>query len=230
MIVNGIDVKVTKKDIKNLHLYVKPPDGKVEVTCPLNCLDESIALFVRTRISWIKRKQSEFSMQPRQSVREYVSGETYYLWGKQYFLVVNYDKKSYSIAVDKDQLVFTVRENSTKEQRESVFKEWIRNLLKKEIEKTLSKWEETTGLYASNYQIRNMLRKWGTCSQKTRKITLNLQLVTKRFLCLEYVILHELAHLKENTHDKNFIAIMNKYMPNWREIKKQLNASPLNAF
>lgn len=223
IVVNGIDVTVTKKLIKNMHLYVKPPEGRVEVSAPIGLSDESIELFIRTKIGWIRRQQEKFEKQPRQTEREYVSGEAFYVWGRQYYLLVNYSNKGNSLVLDGDKAILTVREGSTVEQRERFINEWYRGVLKAEIEQLLPKWVEITGLSPDSWQTKNMTTRWGTCNVKTRKIWLNLQLAKKPIDCLEYVILHELAHLEVKNHNEQFIAIMDRHMPNWREIRKKLN-------
>lgn len=174
MVVNGIEVSVTKKTIKNMHLYVKPPDGHVEVSAPVNLSDESIKLFIRTKIGWIRRQQEKFENQPRQTAREYVSGEALYVWGRQYYLLVNYSNKGNSLILDGEKAILTVREGSTTEQREKFVNEWYRCILKAEIERVLPKWEQITGLYPDGWQTKNMTTRWGTCNVKTRKIWLNL--------------------------------------------------------
>lgn len=221
--VNGIPIAITKKPIKNMHLYVKPPDGRVEVSAPLNLSDESIEMFIRTKIGWIKHQQEKFADQPRQTKREYVSGEAFYLWGVQYYLLVNYSNKGNSLTLDGEKAILSVRKESTATQRENYVNEWYRAALKKEVERLLPKWEKTTGLYADSWQTKYMTTRWGTCNAQGKKIWLNLQLAKKPIECLEYVILHELAHLQEKSHNVAFVAIMDLYMPNWREIRKRLN-------
>jgi len=223
IIVNDIPIKITRKKIKNMHLYVKPPNGFVEISVPLNMSDESIEMFVRTRIGWIKRHQEKFADQPRQTKREYVSGEAFYLWGVQYYLLVNYGNKGNSLTINGDRAILTVRKESTALQRENFVNEWYRSLLKKEIERLLPKWERIIGLYANSWQTKIMRTCWGTCNVETKKIWLNLQLVKKPIECLEYIIVHELAHLKEKKHNAKFIELMDSVMPNWREIRKLLN-------
>lgn len=227
MIVNGISINVIKKGIKNVHLYVKPPDGEVMLTCPYDYPDENIALFVRTKLGWIRKKRQEYLAQPRQTKREYVSGETVYLWGKQYFLQVDYDARNYKISINGDKVHFVVRNNSTAEQRHNVFTEWYRGIFKKELARLIPKWEKITGFECSDYKVQNMRSKWGTCNHYTRKITLNLQLVKKDFACVEFVILHELTHIKEQNHNKKFVQIMDSHMPNWRELRDSLNSQYL---
>ena len=180
-------------------------------------------MFVRTKLGWIKKQQEKFEKQPRQSEREYVSGETLYVLGQQYFLCVEYSYKGNSLVLSGNEAILTVRKESTASQRESFVNEWYRALLKEKIEMYLPKWENITGLHCDSWQTKYMTTRWGTCNTNTRKIWLNLQLAKKPIECLEYVILHELAHLKVRNHSKDFVAIMDQYMPYWRETKKLLN-------
>lgn len=225
--ISGIPIEVCKKDIKNMHLYVKPPNGNVTVSAPLSMSDEAIERFVRTKVSWIKKQVGKFDNQPRQSEREYVSGETLYVWGKQYYLQTENGNKN-SLVLFGDKAVLTVRKESTAEQRENFIREWYRELLKAEIARLLPKWEKITGLKATNWQTKYMTTRWGTCNTKTGKIWLNLQLAKKTPVCLEYVILHELVHLVEKSHNERFVSLMDKYMPMWREVKTTLNGQILD--
>lgn len=210
-----------------MHLYVKPPHGKVSVSAPLAMSDEAIERFVRTKASWIKKQVAKFDNQLRQSEREYVSGETLYVWGKQYYLQTEYGIKN-SLALSGDKAVLAVRKESTAEQRESFVREWYRKILKAEIARLLPKWEKLTGLKTTSWQTKYMTTRWGTCNMKTKKIWLNLQLAKKTPECLEYVILHELIHLVEKNHNERFVLLMDKHMPMWREIKTTLNVQPLD--
>ena len=224
----GITVEIIKKDIKNLHLAVLPPDGAVRVSAPKTLPDDSIQLFVRTKIGWIRRQQERFRTQPRQTERQYVSGETMYLWGKQYFLQVEYSYKGNDLKLSGDTALLTVRKESTAKQRENYINEWYRQQLKAEIEKYLPKWEAITGLHCTDWQTKYMTTRWGTCNTEKRKIWLNLQLAKKPYICLEYVILHELIHLKVKNHGPEFVSLMDQYMPFWREIRKQLNDTTMD--
>lgn len=228
VLISDIQVEIIKKDIKNMHLSVLPPDGKVRVSAPNNLSDESIIMFVKTKLGWIKKQQEKFELQPRQSEREYVSGETLYVWGHQYFLQVEYNQKKNSLVLEGNKAILSVRKESTAKQREKFVNEWYRSLLKTEVEKYLPKWEAITGLYCDSWQSKYMTTKWGTCNTSTRKIWLNLQLAKKPIECLEYVILHELAHLKVKNHGADFVAILDLHMPYWRECKKMLNNSKLD--
>lgn len=226
--ISGIKIEIQKKNIKNLHLSVLPPDGKVRVSAPIHLSDESITMFVRTKLGWIRKQQEKFDKQLRQSQRDYVSGETLYVFGQQYFLRVEYSYKGNSLTLSGKEAILTVRKESTAKQRESFVNERYRVLLKEKIEVYLPKWEKLTGLYCNSWQTKYMTTRWGTCNTNTKKIWLNLQLAKKPIECLEYVILHELAHLKVRNHGKDFISILDAHMPYWREIRQQLNEYKLD--
>jgi len=227
LVISDIPIEISKKNIKNMHLYVKPPNGKVSVSAPLSMSDEAIERFVRTKFSWIRKQIAKLDDQPRQSKRQYVSGETFFLWGKQYYLQLECGTKN-SLALLRNRAILTVRKESTPEQRENFVREWYREQLKAEIKRLLLKWEAITGLSPTAWQTKYMTTRWGTCNHKTGKIWINLQLAKKTTECLEYVILHELCHLVEKNHCERFIAMMDKYMPLWREVKAALNAQALD--
>ena len=228
IVVSNISVEVIRKNIKNMHLAVLPPDGRVRVSAPTQLTDEAITMFVRTKLGWIKKQQEKFQQQPRQSERQYVSGETLYVWGKQYFLQMEYSYKGNALTLSGDKAILTVRKESSPKQRGSFVNEWYRSLLKQELAKYLPKWEKTTGLYCSSWQSKYMTTKWGTCNPTSKKIWLNVQLAKKPIECLEYVILHELAHLKVHNHGPEFTAILDQYMPYWRDHRRRLNDSTLD--
>ena len=225
--ISGITVQINRKAIKNMHLYVKPPDGRVEVSAPYRMPEESIVLFVRTKIGWIKKQRERFENQPRQSKREYVSGETFYVWGKQYFLRLDEGPRN-TLALSGDRAILTVRDGSHIKRKEAFVREWYRDLLKREIEKRLPEWETRTGLFCREWQTKYMTTRWGTCNPEKRRIWLNVQLAKKAPECLDYVLLHELAHLKVRGHGPAFVAILDQFMPRWREIRQKLNESVLD--
>ena len=226
--ISGITIEIIKKNIKNMHLSVLPPNGRVRISAPLRMSDESILMFARTKLLWIRKQQEKFAIQERQSEREYVSGETLYVFGKQYFLRVEYSYKGNSLVLSGEEAILTVRKESTSKQREAFVNEWYRALLKEKIEIYLPKWEKITGLYCDSWQTKYMTTRWGTCNTNSRKIWFNLQLAKKPIECLEYVILHELAHLKIKGHNKEFVALLDKYMPYWRDTRKLLNELKLD--
>ena len=227
LIISGIPIEVCKKNIKNMHLYVKPPNGRVMVSAPLSMSDEAIERFARTKASWIRKQVAKFDNQLRQSERQYVSGETLYVWGKQYYLQTESGNKN-SLVLSGDKATLVVRKESSSEQREKYVREWYRELLKTEVERLLPKWEKTTGLTVKNWQTKYMTTRWGTCNPNSGKIWINLQLAKKTPECLEYIILHELIHLEEKSHNERFVSLMDMYMPMWREVKTKLNGQTLD--
>lgn len=229
IIVSGINVQVNKKNIKNMHLSVKPPLGNVVVSAPLLMTKKSIENFVRVNLGWIKKQQEKFINQPRMSARQYVSGETYYIWGKQYFLEFVADSKN-SFRIDGNKIILKMKATSTVEQRERFVREEFRKILIEQLNRLVPKWEEITGLYCDTYKTKYMLTRWGTCNSQAKRIWINLQMVEKPLECLEYIILHELVHLKVQNHGKDFIAMMDKYMPDWKDKKNLLNGHILDCY
>lgn len=223
LIINDIEIQLEKKKIKNIYLRVTAPQGKIQVSAPKNIDNEAIKKFVISKISWIKKHQDKYKIQPKQCIREYVSGESIYHWGRKYFLEVVYSNKNNDIKINGDKLILQVRENSTVEQREKLLNEWYRENIKNEIPKILRKWEKIIGVTAEEWRVKNMKTRWGTCNVRDKRIWLNLQLAKKPPKCFEYVIVHELVHLLEKSHNNIFIGHMDKFLPNWRGIKKELN-------
>lgn len=230
IVISGIPIDVNKKNIKNMHLQVKPPDGHVVISAPLSIDDKAIEAYARTQLGFIKRSISKFQEQPRASKRQYVSGETMYIWGKQYFLIFKPDNQKNGFDIRGQNIILSMNSKSTVKQRDSYVKEEYRKILKAEIEKRLPKWEEITGLKCSSWQTKYMITKWGACNTETKKIWFNLQLAQKPIKCLDYIILHELTHLISRRHDATFIAHMDKYMPDWRDVRKELNDSRLDYY
>ena len=221
--IGGIPMELTRKNIKHLHLYVLPPDGRVRISAPLYLSAETIAEFVRSRLDWIRKQQAKLAERPQPPVRTYVSGETLFLFGKPIVLSVEYGSGKGTVIRNGGNAILTVPPDSTFEQREAVVKEWYRGLLKEQIGLLLPEWERITGLYCSSWQVKDMKTRWGTCNTQTRKIWLNLRLEENPPGCLEYVILHELAHLKIPDHGKQFESLLDRYMPDWRERRSVLN-------
>ena len=213
-----------------MHLQIKPPNGQVVISAPLSMDDKAIEVYARTNLGWIKKQIEKFQQQPRSAKRQYVSGETMYIWGKQYYLSFVPDSRKNSFKIQGNSIVLSMRKNSTVKQREKYIREQYRRLLKGETEKILPKWEQITGLHCESWQIKYMITRWGTCNTEKKKLWFNLQLAQKPVECLEYVILHELIHLKERTHNSIFIAYMDMYMKNWREVRKELNDLRLDYY
>lgn len=230
IVISGIPIDIQKKNIKNMHLQIKPPDGHVVISAPLSMDDKAIEVYARTNLSWIKKQIEKFQQQPRSAKRQYVSGETMYIWGKQYYLSFVPDAQKNSFEIQGDKVILSMREDSTVKQRENYVREQYRSLLKVEIERLLPKWEQITALHCESWQTKYMVTRWGTCNTEKKKLWFNLQLAQKPIECLEYVILHELIHLRERTHNSTFIAYMAMYMKNWRAVRKELNDSRLDYY
>lgn len=225
LIVNDIEIELIKKNIKNLHLSVHPPNGRVRISAPKRMDDEAIRLFVISKLSWIKKQRSKFVKQERQSEREFVSGESHYFLGERYLLNVNYtNKRKQGVKIrNKTYIDLFVREGSTKEQRQNVMKEWYRRELKALIPPLIEKWEQIIGVKVESWGVKLMKTRWGSCNTTAKRIWVNLELAKKNPACLEYIIVHEMVHLLERLHNERFISYMDKFLPNWRSIKSELN-------
>ena len=226
--VGEIEVEVVCKKIKHMHLYVQPPDGKVLVTAPESVTPESATFFVRDNFGWVLKQREAFLSQRRQPPREYVSGETYYVWGRQCFLTVKKQKGWGGVKISGQDLTMLAPEESTVKSRGAYMDEWYRRILADELVRILPVWEKKTGLVARRFDIAKMSRSWGSCLPKKGLVRFNLQLARKPKEALAYVVLHELCHLKVNNHGKAFVAMLDEYMPNWREVRARLNDAPLD--
>jgi len=225
IIIGDIRVEVIKKKIKNMHLYVQPPNGRVRVTAPLRMNDKVIRDFVVSKLSWIKKQQTKIQEQERQSKREYVSGESHYYQGRRYLLNVLYTNKKQRVEIsENNQIDFYIREGSNAEQRERLLMEWYRSELKKQIPDLIAKWEKKIGVKVNSWGVKLMKTKWGTCNPKARRIWINLELARKNPRCLEYIVVHEMVHILEKYHNERFYAYLGRFLPDWKEIKRELNA------
>lgn len=225
MIVSGIPIEIVKKNIKNIHLGVYPPDGKVRVAAPINTNDETIRLLVISRLSWIKKQREQFLSQDRQTKREYVSGESIYLWGQRYLLKVIEHNGYSKVKVENNKYInLYIKKESTVEQREKVINNWYRKEIKKKLPNVIEKYSELIGVNPSDYGVRIMRTKWGSCNTETGRISINLNLVKRPSKCLDYVVIHELIHLIERHHNDRFKELMDKYYSGWRVTKDELNS------
>ena len=220
LVIDDITIEVTKKNIKNINLYVKQPDGCVVITAPHTVSDQKIAQFAQKHLTWIKAKQTKIQRLPKPKINQYQTGDTLYLFGQPYQIELQYHKHKYAIQLEEDKVILQVRENSTTAQREHYITEWYRNLLKQEIQRLILTWQQQLDLHAHSWQIKKMKTKWGYCDISKQKLVFNLQLAQKPLEFLEYVILHELLHLKVPHHGQAFIALLDQYMPQWKEIEQ----------
>lgn len=227
--VNGLAVDVVRKDIKNLHLAVYPPNGRVRVAAPLRVNDEAVRLAVIARLAWIKRQQLKFEEQERETQREYVNGESHYFQGARYRLnVIVRDAPSRVIVRNKRFIDLYVRPHSTLEQRERIMSAWYRAYLRQTVPPLIEKWASIIGVEVAEWGIKQMKTRWGTCNIKARRVWLNLELAKKSARCLEYILVHEMVHLLERHHNERFLELMNKFMPQWRLLREELNRAPLS--
>ena len=226
--VRGIRVEVVRKDIKNLHLGVYPPMGRVRVAVPLVISDEAVRLAVIDKLGWIKRQKTRFAQQPRQSQREMVNGESHYFLGKRYRLRVHEVDAPARVAVRGiASLDLFVRPGTLPAQRDAVLQRWYREQLKALVPGLLDKWQPVIGVQASHWGIKKMKTKWGSCNTSAKRIWLNLELAKKPLVCLEYIVVHELVHLLERRHSELFTALMDRFLPDWRVCRDVLNGGVL---
>ena len=226
--VNGLVVNVVRKDIKNLHLAVYPPNGRIRVAAPLRVDDEAVRLAVISRLAWIKRQQTQFQEQERETEREYVSGESHYFQGSRYRLNVIYHDRAGQVTLRSKKIIdLFVRKGSSALQRERIMQAWYRVHLRQVVPPLIAKWEKTIGVQAAEWGSKQMKTKWGACNIEARRIWLKLELAKKSPRCLQYIVVHELVHLLERHHNDNFVNLMNKFMPQWRLHRAELNREPL---
>jgi hypothetical protein len=226
--VSGLPVQIVRKDIKNLHLGVYPPHGRVRVATPLALSDDAVRLAVVSRLGWIKRQRAKFEGQPRQSQREMVSGESHYFLGRRYRLrVIEHNGPAKVLLRGNSSIDFYIRKGSRVTEREQVLRRWYRAQLKALIPPLLDKWQPVLGVRVAGWGVKKMKTKWGSCTSNDRRIWLNLELVKKPVHCLEYLIVHELVHLIERHHNDRFVSLMNQHLPRWRHYRKELNETPL---
>lgn len=226
--VGGIPVEIVRKDIRNLHLGVYPPNGRVRVAVPLRLDDEAVRLAIVSRLGWIRRQQAGFEQQERQSPREMVTGESHYYLGRRYRLnVLEQDASPRVLLPNTTTLELRVRRGSDPVKRESVLYQWYRDQLKELIPPLLEKWECKMGATATEVRIKRMKTHWGTCNADARRIWLNIELIKKPHECLEYILVHELVHLVERHHNDRFREHMDRLLPQWRLWREKLNCAPL---
>ena len=226
--VGALSVEVVRKNIKNLHLGVYPPNGRVRVAAPLVVDDEAVRLAVIDKLGWIKRQKAKFAEQPRQTQREMVNGESHYFLGQRYRLRVHEHEAPARVAVRGiASLDLFVRPGASAQQREAVLLHWYRERLKMLITPLLEKWQPILGVQARAWGIKKMKTKWGSCNPNAKRLWFNLELAKKSGMCLEYLVVHELMHLLERNHTERFTALMDGFFPNWSVCRATLNSGVL---
>jgi len=224
-----ITIAMTRKDIKNVHLSVHPPSGRVTLVAPLATRPEVARAYAASKIGWIRDQQAKLLGQARETPRQFVERESHYLWGRRYLLsLVEKDVKPF-VRLDHRRITLTVRPGSSPAKREEIMQEWHRSLLHEAVPPLIRKWEAKLGVEVASYFLQRMKTKWGSCNSRQRNIRLNTELVKKPRDLLEYVILHEMVHLIEPNHSERFLTLMTKHYPAWREARAELNDLPLAA-
>ena len=224
-----IEIAVTRKAVKNVHLSVHPPVGRVTLVAPTGTRLEVARAYAISRLGWIRDQQAKLLAQPRETPRQFVERESHYLWGRRYLLsVVEKDHKP-SVKQDHRRITLTVRPGSTSAKREKVMNDWHRALLHEAVPGLIKKWEPKLGVKVSGYFLQRMKTKWGGCNHRAGNIRLNTELVKKPKDLLEYVVVHEMLHLIEPTHNERFVALLEQHYPSWREARAELNELPLAA-
>lgn len=221
-------VDVVQKDIKNVHLSVHPPEGKVRIAAPLHMNPDTIRVYAISKLTWIKKQQKKLSGQQRESPRDYISRESHYYLGKRYLLKVIEHDSVPKVALHHNTINLSVRPGADKTRRKEVLEHWYRERLKEIAGQQIQKWEKVMKVSPKEFSIRKMKTKWGTCNIEAGRIWLNLELIKKPEHCIEYIVVHEMVHLLERHHNKKFIAWMNLFLPHWREIKAELNRLPVS--
>lgn len=226
--VNELSIIIERKDIKNLHIGVYPPNGKIRVATPLHIDNEAVRLAVISKLSWIKKQKEAFESQSRQTKREMVSGESHYFLGKRYLLSVVHIAGKHQVIKNHSKLELYVNQNTTVENRQKVLDEFYRQHLRIKISKLIDKWHSVIGINISAWKIQKMKTKWGSCNIEDKRLLFNLELAKKPIETIEYIVVHEMVHLLERHHNENFKILMDMFIPKSRELRRRLNEDILS--
>jgi len=220
-------IRVTRKEIKNVHLSVHPPTGRVTISAPARLSLDTIRAFAITRLAWIRDQQRKLRDQERETRRDYIERESHYLWGQRYLLKVVEKEEPPSIRARRNRLELQIRPGTTGKRRRELFEEWYRSQLREALTLLVDKWERRLGIAVAGIHVQRMRTKWGSCNAPRRTIRLNTDLARKPKQCLEYILVHELVHFRVRRHDERFVELMDKHLPNWRHLRQVLNSMPL---
>lgn len=222
-----ISLYVVRKDIKNVHLSVHPPTGRVRIAAPERMSLDTVRVFAIAKLPWIKRQQQKLREQERETSREYLDRESHYVWGKRYLLKVIEENRAPAVELVHSRMVLHVRPRTDTQKRASIVEEWYREQLRSAIPPLVEKWQRIMGVKVRRVYVQRMKTKWGSCNHRARSIRLNTDLARKSRECLEYIVVHEMVHLLEPTHSERFIHLMDQYMPKWQFRREALNSLPL---
>lgn len=224
-----ITIIVTRKDVKNVHLSVHPPNGRVTLVTPKKTRPEVARAYAASRIGWIRNQQRRLRSQARETPRQFVGRESHFVWGRRYLLTITEQDTKPSVKLSHRRMVLTVRPGTSREKREIIVHRWHKSLLHEAVPRLIRKWERKLGVSVTAYFLQRMKTKWGGCNHRACTIRLNTELVKKPKDLLEYVVVHEMLHLLEHTHNERFIALLTRHYPTWREARAELNELPLTA-
>ena len=227
--IGEIDIAVVRKDVKNVHLSVHPPNGRVTLVAPSATRLEVVRAYAVTRLGWIRAQQTKLRGQARETPRQFVERESHYLWGRRYLLTVREVDAKPTVQLDHRRIRLSVRPGMGRRDREAIVHEWHKALLHQTLPKLVAKWEPRLGVHVARYFLQRMKTKWGSCNHSERNIRINTELVKKPKDLLEYVVVHEMIHLLAPTHSEQFIALLGRHYPAWREARAELNELPLAA-
>jgi predicted metal-dependent hydrolase len=227
LMLGDIAVDVVLKDIKNVHLSVYPPTGRVRLAAPQWMSLDTIRSFAISKLAWIKAQQSKLRAQEREPPREYVDRESHYVWGKRYLLAVTEGDERPGIELKHSRMLLRVRPGAGSETRKALVEAWYREQIRMAVPPLLARWTPRIGAEVARFYVQRMRTKWGSCNHRARTIRLNTELAKKAPTCLEYIVVHELVHLLEPTHNARFIALMDQFMPDWEFRRQTLNRLPI---
>jgi predicted metal-dependent hydrolase len=225
--IGDLEVDVIRKDIKNVHLSVLPPAGKVRISAPSHMQLETLRVYTVSRLPWIRRQREKMRSQQRETPRDYVERESHYLWGKRYLLRIVEKDEPTRVERTHRQIILQVRPGATQEKRGEVLAGWYRDRLREAVPPLVARWEPILGVKVRQFFVQHMKTKWGGCSPARGTIRLNSELAKKPPECLEYLVVHEMVHLLEPTHNERFVSLMDRFMPNWRNRRDLLNSLPV---
>jgi hypothetical protein len=222
-----VAMDVVRKDIKNVHLSVHPPTGRVRIAVPKRMSLDTVRVFAIAKLPWIKRQQRKLQEQERETPREYIDRESHYVWGRRYLLKVIEADQPPSVELSHGRMTLRVRPGTVRSKRHAILEEWYREELHRAVPPLIAKWERLMGVTVRHVFVQRMKTKWGSCNHRASSIRLNTDLARKPRECLEYIVVHEMAHLIEPTHNARFVALMDQFMPKWQFRREVLNALPV---
>ena len=223
----GLSVEVVRKRIKNIHLSVYPPNGRVRISAPNWVGLDSIRLFAVSKLGWIRKQQQKLKEQERETPREYLDRESHQVWGRRVLLQIEHDRSGPPVELSPGKLVLRVRPDATRERKRAVLDEWYREQVKAAAPELIAKWVRSLEVSVAGFFVQKMKTLWGSCNARRHTIRLNAELAKKPPECLEYIVVHELVHLLERSHGPRFVALMDQHLPKWRYFKAELNRLPI---